>query len=413
MTDFTSAAVVGASGKMGRGIALLLLYELSLSDQKGSLCLIDIDKESFFDLKSYLKQHLKRFAERNIISLRTRFADRASIVSNEEAVDQFLDESMALIDCSSQIEHVKGSELVFEAAFEEVSVKVSLLKQIAAMQPKAVFTNTSSIPIHLLAEKSGLNEKLIGYHFYNPPPVQKLLEIIPSKYTSKELMNFSLALAKKLGKTAIVSQDRAGFIGNGHFAREILYACSLIKDQERDLCFLDHVTRNVLLRPMGIFQLLDYVGLFVAKNLLEIMRENLPDASFRADLLTDLYAAGIRGGQEADGSQKDGIFRYEKAEPVEVFSLKTQGYVALPAFSKPSGGMTWKKALKEKIPLKPYFENLLKSHGEQERSGIDFLSHSKEIEELLVKEKVAASLDDVGTVLKEGFHHLYAPHEVI
>lgn len=381
MTDpILHTAVIGASGKMGRGIALLVLQEAAYSKDPFSLLCIDTREESFPELKAYLREHLTRHAERNILRVRALFETDATIVSNKEAIDRFIAIALDQVNCSSAIEHGKNASLVFEAAYEDLDVKVTLLKQ-CAQNPKAwVLTNTSSIPIHLLATASGLNERLIGYHFYNPPPVQKLMEIIASKYTSPELASYAEKLAIRLQKTVVQSADIAGFIGNGHFSREILYACKLVEELEASgssfaeaLQKIDSITKEKLIRPMGVFELLNYVGLQVAHNLLEIMRTYLPDPSFQTAVLQ----------------------RFQKI-----------------AFT-PAEGNAWKVASKEKKDFKLYFENLAKSKDPDDVLAMRYLNHSKAIENLLVETKVAASIQDVGTVLKLGFHHLYAPHEVL
>jgi 3-hydroxyacyl-CoA dehydrogenase len=414
MTDVANIAVVGASGKMGRGIALLMLQKLSFS-QKGShphLKLIDVNEQSFPGLKAYLKTHMTRFSERNILKVREYYADEEEIVSNSDAIDAFVHRALMMVNCSTEISHVSKADWVFEAAFEEIPIKTALLKSISGLTSGWVFSNTSSIPIHLLAEESGLKGHLIGFHFYNPPPVQKLLEIIPSKYTAPELKDLAFKLSMELEKQPVLSADVAGFIGNGHFSREILFACQMAK--EESIPFVDQMTRKFLLRPMGIFQLLDYVGLSIATHLLTIMRAHLPDPTFDAPLVTALYEAGIRGGQNADGAQLDGIFRYEKGEPVAVFSLHEKKYVPLQNIDMGPVplNLDWKRALKEKTPLAPYFEALRKEESSGAKAACRFLTASKAIEEKLVQDRVAASLKDVGIVLKEGFHHLYAPHEV-
>lgn len=414
MNAYSSFAVIGASGKMGRGIALLILYANVLrgTHVPFHLNLIDINRETFSGLKAYLHSHLLKFAERNIAKVRQLFKDNPEIVSNSEAIDAFLHHVMGCINCSTHIGHVEGADLVFEAAFEEVSVKVDLLKKASQLTKGWFFTNTSSIPIHLLAEESGLKERLVGLHFYNPPPVQKLLEIIPSRYTDPRLLDLSMTLSKEMNKIPIQSQDVAGFIGNGHFSREILYAF-----QAKDLSIeeVDFVTREFLLRPMGIFQLLDYVGWDVASNLLKIMSRYLPDPSFQSSHLEQYFVQGIRGGQTADGEQKEGIFKYEGHKPVAVYDLATKTYrpLKIRSMGEVPLGLSWKKALKDKMDLKPFFEVLKTENSEGSRYAMQFLKHSKNIEDLLVSTGVSKSLKDVGVVLKEGFHHLYAPHEVL
>lgn len=410
-------AVLGASGKMGRGIALLCLQEMVFNEKATPLKLIDVNPESFHDLKLYLKQQLTRFAEKNINKLRSFFSRDKSLVSNAEMIDKMVEHGMLLIDCSTAIEHAQGSKIIFEAIFEEIPLKVEALSKLHKIAPDAhVFTNTSSIPIALLAEKSGLKEKLIGMHFYNPPPVQKLLEIIPSKYSPQSLVDEAFQIGKQFNKTIVVSNDVPGFIGNGHFVREIAFAFKLVQDlqpehsEEVAVQIVDAVTKNFLLRPMGIFQLLDYVGLPIAKNIFSIIGVPLPE------LLRQWIESKLTGGQTVEGYPKDGIYAYIKGVPDKIYSLKQKQYIPLADMSflgKPPLGMNWKKAQNEPKKIMEYFDILFKESSLGAQLARKFLEHSADIEEQLVKSEVALSLEDVGCVIKNGFYHPYAPHEIM
>lgn len=419
-------AVVGACGKMGRGIAFLLLQEMALialnSDpsKRSSfyLYLIDPFEEGYHDLKVYLEQQLKRFAEKNINAIREVFKRREDLIDNGEMVSTFAAEAMRLVNCSPEISNVKNALVVFEAAFEEIPLKREILRKIHDHAPKAwVLTNTSSIPIGLLAKEGG---NIIGCHFYNPPPVQKLLEIIPCEGGEENLTAFAVKLAKRLKKTVVFSKDVAGFIGNGHFSREIVFACLLVEElskvhpKETAIQIVDHVTRDFLLRPMGIFQLLDYVGIPVAEHILHIISKYVPDPSIQASLIQELIQAGLKGGQTLEGYPKDGIYQYEHGKIQGVYSFERKGYVPLADLAFLGAvprQLTWKKLQKEELPK--YFEELFASKDQGAQLAVRFLKKSFEIESLLVETGVAASLKDVSTVLKNGFHHAYSPDEVI
>ncbi|MCK4819128.1 3-hydroxybutyryl-CoA dehydrogenase, partial [bacterium] len=83
--------------------------------------------------------------------------------------------------------------MVFEAIVEDKNVKINILNKLNDMCSTETFyfTNTSSIPIHILDEGVGLDGRIIGFHFYNPPAVQKLAELIPAETTQKELLDIS------------------------------------------------------------------------------------------------------------------------------------------------------------------------------------------------------------------------------
>lgn len=421
-------AVVGACGKMGRGIALLVLQEMAAlalsSDQtfQPHLYLIDPNEEAYYDLKVYLEQQLTRYAEKNINELRKLFEDREDLVENGVMVRVFVSEALRLCDCTPEFGALKNTRLVFEAAFEEIPLKVSILKKIHLEAPSAwVLTNTSSIPIGLLAKESNLQGKIIGCHFYNPPPVQKLMELIFAEENT-ELKALALELADRFNKTVVVSKDVAGFIGNGHFSREIVFACQLVDElsaahpKETAVQIVDSITRDFLLRPMGIFELLDYVGIPIAHHILEIIREYVPDPAVESSFIQELLNAGLLGGQTVEGYPKNGIYRYEQGKIQGIYSFAKKGYEPLKDLSflgNVPEQLTWKKLQKDPQGIQSYFDLLFASQDQGALLAVRFLRKSFEIQTLLVNTGVAASMKDTSTVLKSGFYHLYSPDEVM
>ncbi len=125
----------------------------------------------------------------------------------------------------------------------------------------------------------------------------------------------------------------AGFIGNGHFMRDALYGIAEVERLAPELGFpeavyaVNKVTQDYLIRPMGIFQLIDYVGLDVCQYILKVMADRMPGKKLGSPLLDAYVAAGVRGGQFADGSQKDGMLQYEKGRPAAVYDPAKKAYV--------------------------------------------------------------------------------------
>jgi 3-hydroxyacyl-CoA dehydrogenase len=315
-------------------------------------------------------------------------------------------------------------------------VKRDLYRRLVSVVPPDAyfFTNTSSIPIGVLDRKADLGGKIIGYHFYNPPAVQKLVEVITAPETDPALVKLAHDLGPVFEKILVPSNDVAGFIGNGHFIREGLFALDqaleLAKGRPEVEAFylLNRATQEYLIRPMGIFQLLDYVGWDVFRMILKVMGENLQGETFRHDLADKLFNAGIRGGQSGSGEQKDGIFKYEKNKMVAVFDPATAAYVPLhdPRFAKaaewlgplPAGHVPWNalsKAKDKSEKLGEYFAalNLMNQMGQDSQNGAKlaraFLDNSRRIAANLVGSGVAASPEDVRKVLMNGFYHLYGP----
>lgn len=382
-----SVAVIGAGGKMGSGIALLLLQEMARLDtikygSSGSghyrMTLIDANEDALFKLKEYLKTQLRKFAEQGINRLRQWFASNKQLVSNQEMVESFVNGAMDMIEFNRSAKH---AQLVFEAIVENVKIKAEIFKSLS--NPHAYFfTNTSSIPIDVLSREGQLGNRIIGFHFYNPPAVQKLLELIPPKNVDPKLHALAIELAERLKKNTIVSKDVAGFIGNGHFMREILYSFKKAEELSRiytlpqAVYMINKVTQEYLIRPMGMFQLIDYVGLDTCRSICDIMRAYLPDDRFKFPELNYRVPA----------DKCDNILG-----PL------------------PEGHRPWKLMQKEPQALDSYFQHLYESQTMGSQLAKEFLKNSMEISNGLVSDGVASSLDDVEIVLKQGFYHLYGP----
>lgn len=436
MTTIDSAlenvTVVGAAGKMGRGIALLLLQECAVTAAKRKvpfvLKLIDTSDDLLATLPSYLYSNLKKYSERNIVLLRQLYADNASLVSNSEILDAFLSGAMQSIRYGVSLDEAKGSRLVFEAIVEDIPTKVDVFKKIKSVvgDDCFFFTNTSSIPIHLLSSEALLHHRLIGFHFYNPPAIQKLIEIIPPAKMDPDLLAMATSLAGRLNKTVVLSADVAGFIGNGHFIPELHYACTVAAALAKErplheaLYIVNTLTHDLLIRPMGIFQLADYVGLDVCRHIAGIM-----DPTLIHPILTTMLDQGITGGQYPDGSQRPGFFEYSSNHLAAVYDVKTKAMLSFAdgewvercrAFigPYPEGHASWKQ-LQKATDLPPlfrkYFFHLFLSETHGCRLAKEYLLHSKALAQALVDKGIAHNLHDVGTVLKLGFYHLYGPDD--
>lgn len=443
-----AAAVIGAAGKMGSGIAWVLFQAMARLDAKvhgtaGSgdyeLTLIDSNREGFRRLRDYLRVQLVKTAEKRISELRDWAKDRKDLIENGEIIAAYVDGAMTMLRFDTDVGAARNAKVVFEAVFEHIDVKRDLYRRlVAAVPPDAYFfTNTSSIPIGVLDRKADLGGKIIGYHFYNPPAVQKLVEVITAPETDPALVKLAHDLGPVFEKILVPSNDVAGFIGNGHFIREGLFALDqaveLAKGRPEVEAFyvLNRATQEFLIRPMGIFQLLDYVGWDVFRMILKVMGENLPGETFRHDLADRLFNAGIRGGQSGSGEQKDGIFKYEKNKMAAVFDPVSAAYIPLsdPRFKAaadwlgplPAGHLPWNamsKAKDKTEKLGDYFAalglmNQMGPAGDSRQEGAKlaraFLDHSRRVAAHLVGSGVAASPEDVKKVLMNGFYHLYGP----
>ena len=185
------------------------------------------------------------------------------------------DEIMSRISITTSLEDaVKNSDFVIEAAFEDFNVKSSIFKMTSEYAPPHAIlaSNTSSIPISELASVTNRPDKVIGMHFFNPPVLMKLIEVVRGDKTSDETVNTTIELSRRLGKEPVlVNKDVPGFISNRLFMRLIEAACLMVTGNEATIEAIDSAARFKLGLPMGVFELIDFVGIDVVNSILRAM----------------------------------------------------------------------------------------------------------------------------------------------
>jgi 3-hydroxyacyl-CoA dehydrogenase len=430
-----NVSVLGAAGKMGSGILLLTALEmadLSLKPESKGLkfviSAIDVSDEALKGLMKYLRTQVLKAAEKKVIALRSMYRDHPALIENSEIIDQYVFDVLSLVKPSTRLEAALDSHLIFEAIKEDPELKVKIFSYLNENNKNEpwFFTNTSSIPISELDEKAKLGGRIIGFHFYNPPAVQKLVEVIHAKNTLKEVGDFALVYAKNLRKVVVPSNDVAGFIGNGHFMRDILHATREVTKLQKEFGFVEAVyamnkiSHEYLIRPMGIFQLIDYVGVDVCSYIMSVMQAYQKEEALHCPLLDQMLALGVRGGQFSDGSQKDGLLKYEKGKVTGIYDPEKKEYSMIAEFQgkveERLGTMPavqpWKNVVnnpgKEDI-LKAYFNEIRNTKSTGAALTQAYALKSREIGAGLVTSKVAFSEKDVNTVLLTGFFHAYGP----
>ncbi|MEI7725152.1 MAG: 3-hydroxyacyl-CoA dehydrogenase family protein [Bacteroidota bacterium] len=428
-------SVLGAAGKMGSGILLLTAVEMAdislKPENKGKpfvLNAIDVSDEALAGVMKYLKAQVLKLAEKKVVGLRKVYASRADLIDNDEIIDQYIFDVISLVRTTTRMEAAYDSKMIFEAIKEDPELKISIFSKISSNNPHNpwFFTNTSSIPITKLDEGAGLNGRIIGFHFYNPPAIQKLVEIIKAKNTLPEVEAFAQAYAKSLRKVVVPSHDVAGFIGNGHFMRDILYATAEVEKLSPEFSYveavyaLNKISQDYLVRPMGIFQLIDYVGVDVCSFIMSVMDHHLKEETLHSPLLDKLLAQGVKGGQFSDGSQKDGILKYEKGRPVAIYDPEAKVYVPFvdlqASVDQKLGTMptppAWKAVVGNKAKnemLGEYFKQLKAATSLGAELAKAYVLCSSAIGLQLVNSGVAMNENDVNTVLLTGFFHAYGP----
>ncbi len=431
-----NVTVLGAAGKMGSGILLLTAVEMTdLSFKKENegkefvLNALDISHTGLSGIMRYLSVQVKKIAEKKTGFLRKMYEDRADLIENGEIIDQYVFDVLNMVKPTTRMEAAYESTLIFEAVSENPVLKTKLFKQITANNKNDpwFFTNTSSVPIGQLDKESELNGRILGFHFYNPPAVQKLVELIVTKETVSEMTEFAYEFAKRLKKLIVPSNDFAGFIGNGHFMRDALFGINSAEKISKDIPFtnaiyaINKVSQEFLVRPMGIFQLIDYVGIDVCQYIMKVMDPHLTDETLHSELLDKMISINVKGGQNADGSQKDGFLKYKSGRPVGVCNPQTGKYEDISDFeSKVSDYLdttadnvpSWKGLLFDRNKndkLAEYFSKVENSKTRGAELTKQYIARSREIGKKLVADNVAKNEDDVNKVMLTGFFHLYGP----
>ena len=198
-----------------------------------------------------------------------------------------------------------GSDLVIEAASEDVEAKLAIFRTLGEVTGADVVlaSNTSSIPIVELAIASGRPERVVGMHFFNPPPVMALVELTPAITTSDE----TLALVRRygtdvLGKTCVQAKDHAGFIVNRLLVPYLFDAVRLFDEGFASAADIDTAIHLGLAHPMGPLALMDLIGLDTMLSVGEVLFAEFREQRYAPPpLLRRMVAAGRLGRKSGGG----------------------------------------------------------------------------------------------------------------
>lgn len=175
------------------------------------------------------------------------------------------EEALGRLALTTRLEDLKDCDLIIEAAPEDLDLKRTLFAAIDRIaRPDAIFAcNTSSLSITALAGGTGRPERVVGMHFFNPPPVMPLVEVVPGRRTAPEVLTEAMALARALGKTPVVARDTPGFIVNRIARPYYTEALRLLAEGVVSVEEIDRIMRLAGGFRMGPFELLDLIGLDV------------------------------------------------------------------------------------------------------------------------------------------------------
>lgn len=213
-------------------------------------------------------------------------------------------EIAARIRASTDIASLAEADLVVEAAYEDPAVKQELFATLDRVTRRDVIlaSNTSSISIGALAERTARPDRVVGMHFMNPVPIMALVEVVKGERTSGETVEAICDLARRLGKTPVVSADRPGFIANRVLMPMINEAFIALEEGVGSAEDIDTVMTLGMNHPIGPLRLADLIGLDVCLAIMAVLERDLGDGKYAAArTLRDLVAAGRLGQKSGQG----------------------------------------------------------------------------------------------------------------
>jgi 3-hydroxybutyryl-CoA dehydrogenase len=211
---------------------------------------------------------------------------------------------LSSIHGATSIEEVGDSDFVVEAATEDLGIKIEIFRALSGITRDDVVlaSNTSSLPIIQLAAATDRPEMVVGMHFFNPPPIMKLLELIRSLRTSDETLEFAQGMGERLGKTTVVAKDRAGFIVNYLLTYYLNSAVRMLEEGFATKEDIDTAVKLGLGHPMGPFELLDLIGLDTMMAVADVLYDEFKDPDVAPPpLARRMLHAGLLGRKSGKG----------------------------------------------------------------------------------------------------------------
>jgi len=274
-----SIGVIGA-GTMGNGIAQVCALA------GFNVTLIDISESALQKAIATVSKNLDRQIAKETLTLEQKLA----------ALDK--------IHTSTDYSSLHNTQLVIEAATENLDLKLRLLQQVAAQVTSdcVIASNTSSLSITQLAASVSQPERFIGLHFFNPVPVMGLIEVIRGLQTSDSTHALALDMATTLGKTAITAGNRPGFVVNRILVPMINEAILVFQEGLASAEDIDAGMRLGCNQPIGPLALADLIGLDTLLAIIEAFYDGFNDSKYRpAPLLKEMVAAGYLGRKTGRG----------------------------------------------------------------------------------------------------------------
>ena len=292
------------------------------------------------------------------------------------------DEQLARISGDIAFDALADVDLVVEAVPERLDIKQETFRQLdRVLGPDTIIaTNTSSLPVIDIAVTTHRSDRVLGFHFFNPAPVMKLIELVTTVVTDPQVVKVCKAFAERMGKTPVVARDRAGFVANLLLFPYLNQAVGMLETGYASREDIDAAMRLGAGHPMGPLALMDLIGLDTAAEIMERMYEQFRDTRHAPrPLVRQLVTAGYTGRKSGRGfytyvdrntpaTERDGAAGVP-AEPADVSSWRRVGVV---------GSGTMGTAIAE-VCARRGFQVVLRARGEGQAAA--------------AVERIAASLD--------------------
>ena len=290
------------SGVMGHGIA-------QVSATAGyNVVLRDIKQEFLDKAMEKIKWSLDKLVSKEKIS--------------RQEGDAIFSRITPIVDLS---EAVKNAEMIIEVVPEIMDLKKKVYAELDSVAaPEVIFaSNTSTLPITEIANTTSRPDKFIGIHFFNPPQLMKLVEVIPGEKTSQQVTDLTLDYVKSVNKQAVVCRkDVPGFIINRLFIPLVHEACYLKDRESLSLEEIDSAFKLNLGFPMGIFELADFTGMDVIHKATQEMHLRDKKVINPHPLIEKMFDEKKLGQKSGEGFYKYSDDKYERVELSEELATK-------------------------------------------------------------------------------------------
>ncbi len=235
------------------------------------------------------------------------------LVQKGKMLNEARSEMLGMLVASPDLEAASAEvDLVIEAAPESMELKVEILGKVKAMAPAHAIlgSNTSSLSITEMGHRLGAGARTVGLHFFNPPPVMELLEVVRGLQTSDSTVTTALAVAKRLNKTPIVVSDTPGFATSRLGVAIGAEAMRMLEGGVASAADIDRAMELGYRHPMGPLKLTDLVGLDVRLAILEHLHKEIGEQFRPPSILRQMVRAGRLGKKTGEG-----FYRWTEAGP--------------------------------------------------------------------------------------------------